>query len=52
MYNQPKTIALQNETNNWLAGISLNTAEENASSNIDFLKEILRFHEYRYYVNY
>ena len=50
MYNEASTKALQAQTIEWLS--SLNAADFNQSitANIEELRSVLRFHEYRYYV--
>jgi DNA ligase (NAD+) len=47
MYNLAQTQALQQQTIQWLKGVN-NTAYN--LSAIETLRTILRFHEYRYYV--
>jgi len=44
MYNNNETNTFINLTNDWLGNISIN------ENNIEKLRDILRFHEYRYYV--
>ena len=50
MYKQQQTTVLKQQTEDWLLLTNSNKLVENALSNIDNLREILRFHEYRYYV--
>lgn len=45
MYNKEQTKILQAKTTEWLASMNLPNTE-----NAETLKDILRFHEYRYYV--
>jgi DNA ligase (NAD+) len=50
MYQQETTTLLQQKTNTWLSSLeALNTANT-STINIEELRDILRFHEYRYYV--
>jgi DNA ligase (NAD+) len=46
MYNQQQTIELQKNTEAWLS----DNSSEATAGNIESLRNILRFHEYRYYV--
>ncbi|MBS1591587.1 MAG: NAD-dependent DNA ligase LigA [Bacteroidetes bacterium] len=41
---------LANQTLHWLQQLNTNTAEQKATENINELKNVLRFNEYRYYV--
>lgn len=45
MYNSDQTIALQKQTTAFLKSVKNITAKQ-----VDALKDVLRFHEYRYYV--
>ncbi len=47
MYNQEQTIRLQKITADWISTLK---STGNTANNIDELKDLLRFHEYRYYV--
>ncbi|MBK7884662.1 MAG: NAD-dependent DNA ligase LigA [Chitinophagaceae bacterium] len=48
MYNQQQTKELQKSTANLLQAIS--SSQQQPANQIDLLREALRFHEYRYYV--
>ena len=48
MYNKEEVIALQKETNEWL---DKNTANALDKNNIEHFRNLLRFHEHRYYVD-
>lgn len=50
MYNPQQTIELQQLTKEWLAAIDSEQIKKQAKNNINELRNILRFHEYRYYV--
>ena len=50
MYQQETTTLLQQKTNTWLASLEALNAAETSTINIEELRDILRFHEYRYYV--
>jgi DNA ligase (NAD+) len=51
MHNEASvTQYLQSKTNEWLSTINSINFNEIAASNIESLKEVLRFHENRYYV--
>ena len=50
MYNQQQTNELQQLTKEWLSSELRITLNETAADNIEELRNILRFHEYRYYV--
>ena len=50
MYKQQQTTELKQQTEEWLLLSKSGKSGENVLSNIDNLREILRFHEYRYYV--
>jgi DNA ligase (NAD+) len=47
MYNKEEVIALQKETNEWLDKKTTNALDKN---NIEHFRNLLRFHEHRYYV--
>ena len=48
MYNKEEVIALQKETNEWLDKNTTNALDKN---NIEHFRNLLRFHEHRYYVD-
>jgi len=50
MYNNEQTIALQDTTTAWLATANSTNTAGVTKDNIEELRNILRFHEYRYYV--
>jgi DNA ligase (NAD+) len=50
MYNQQQTNELQRLTKQWLTSIDKNDTKEPAIDKTEDLRNILRFHEYRYYV--
>jgi DNA ligase (NAD+) len=50
MYNQAQTIHLQQLTNQWLATAESNNAGALSNEDAETLRDILRFHEYRYYI--
>ncbi len=50
MYNQHQTKELQHKTTEWLSSLKLANAEDIIKDNIEDLRDILRFHEYRYYI--
>ena len=50
MYNQSESKILQQQTQQWLAFIDSKTINEKIAAGIDNLRNVLRFHEYRYYV--
>ncbi len=50
MYNPQQIKELQQLTTDWLALVKKGTAPEKAISNIEDIRDILRFHEYRYCV--
>lgn len=50
MYNQEQTQILQQITAAWLSSINSSTGGLVFANNIEALRNILRFHEYRYYV--
>lgn len=50
MYNKEQSKDLQNTTEEWLVSLKSANINEFAKHNIKSLREILRFHEYRYYI--
>ena len=50
MYNQAQTNDLQQLTTEWLVSINTSNIHQYAKHNIESLRGVLRFHEYRYYV--
>lgn len=50
MYNQQQTNALQQLTYEWLDALDKDDARETALHKTEELRNLLRFHEYRYYV--
>lgn len=50
MYNSTQTTALQNSTGIWLANAKAQNITDLIKRDIEGLRNILRFHEYRYYV--
>jgi DNA ligase (NAD+) len=50
MYNQQQTNALQQLSNEWLETLDKNDAKKIPSDKMEELRSLLRFHEYRYYV--
>ncbi len=50
MYDKEQTKILQHQTTEWLASINAINSKEIIAGNIESLRDILRFHEYRYYV--
>lgn len=50
MYNSEQIITLQQLTKEWLSNITSDKIRQQAKTNIDELRGILRFHENRYYV--
>ncbi|MFN8250939.1 MAG: NAD-dependent DNA ligase LigA [Ferruginibacter sp.] len=50
MYNQEQTKQLQASTQEWLASINAANFQDIIKNNLGDLKTVLRFHEYRYYV--
>ena len=50
MYNNEQTKILQAQTTEWLASINSNNIIEILAENIETLRDMLRFHEYRYYI--
>ncbi|MFM2326660.1 MAG: NAD-dependent ligase LigA [Bacteroidota bacterium] len=50
MYNTEQTKRLQQETEEWLSSINAVNFKETIKNNVEQLRDVLRFHEYRYYV--
>ena len=50
MYNNEQTIALQKKTTEWLASVNAANISDIVKNNTEDLRNCLRFHEYRYYV--
>jgi DNA ligase (NAD+) len=50
MYNSDQTKALQEKTSEWLITVNAANISEIEKDNIEDLRNCLRFHEYRYYV--
>ena len=50
MYQSDETKELQQQTTDWLASIASGKDNPTLPGDIESLREILRFHEYRYYV--
>jgi DNA ligase (NAD+) len=50
MYNTEQTKQLQQETEEWLSSINAVNFKEIIKNNVEQLRDVLRFHEYRYYV--
>lgn len=50
MYNSTQTTAIQNSTKTWLVNVKAKNISDFISKDIEGLRNILRFHEYRYYV--
>ena len=50
MYNSEQTKALQQHTSEWLSAEKEDNIDEKVNNNVEALRNILRFHEYRYYV--
>jgi DNA ligase (NAD+) len=50
MYNTAQTKQLQQETQEWLSSINAVNFKEITKNNVEQLRAVLRFHEYRYYV--
>ena len=50
MYNNDQTITLQNKTTGWLATVNATNISDIVKNNTEDIRNILRFHEYRYYV--
>jgi len=50
MYSKQQTKELQQLTTEWLTAVSSGAINQKAFSNIEDIRDVLRFHEYRYYV--
>ncbi len=50
MYNSEQTIALQQQTSEWLSNVKNDDISDIVKNNTEDLRNCLRFHEYRYYV--
>lgn len=50
MYQKQQTIIFQQKTSEWLVSVKAVNIAEIVNNNIEDLRDILRFHEYRYYV--
>jgi DNA ligase (NAD+) len=50
MYNPTQTKDLQAKTSEWFSSTNATNIDEIVKSNVEDLRNILRFHEYRYYV--
>jgi DNA ligase (NAD+) len=50
MYNQDEIRNLQIQTKEWLVSINADNISDITTSNINSLRDVLRFHEYQYYV--
>lgn len=50
MYNAEQIKQFQNATEGWFVNIKAINAKDILRNNIDGLRDVLRFHEYRYYV--
>lgn len=50
MYNPKQTIELQKKTEEWFSTINVVNIDDTVKNNIGNLRDCLRFHEYRYYV--
>ncbi len=50
MYNAEQIKQFQNATEGWFVNINAINAKDILKNNIDGLRDVLRFHEYRYYV--
>lgn len=50
MYNSEQTKALQKKTTEWLASVNATNISGIVENNPEDLRSVLRFHEYRYYV--
>ncbi len=50
MYIAEKIKKLQEQSKQWLADIDFQNLDKKTDSDIEHLREVLRFHEYRYYV--
>ena len=50
MYDKEQTKSLHQKTEEWLLSINSIIIKETVANNIEDLRDVLRFHEYRYYV--
>jgi len=50
MYSKEQTQQLQHNTNEWLSSINASNIHNITYNNIEQLRSVLRFHEYRYYI--
>jgi DNA ligase (NAD+) len=50
MYNNEQTKALQQDTSGWLSAVKNDDISEKVKNHTEDLRNCLRFHEYRYYV--
>jgi DNA ligase (NAD+) len=50
MYNKETMEQWNNSTQQWLAGLNTESIVSEALTNIELLRNVLRYHEYRYYV--
>ena len=50
MYNQSQSQLLQEQTRQWIAQKEHKNIEHKIEEDIEGLRNVLRFHEYRYYV--
>ena len=50
MYNSEQTLAFQKKTSEWLVTVHTANISHTVKDNIEDLRNCLRFHEYRYYV--
>ncbi|MCW3089120.1 MAG: ligA [Ferruginibacter sp.] len=50
MYQQQQTKAFQQRTSEWLSSAKASDIAELVAANTEDLRDVLRFHEYRYYV--
>ena len=50
MYNSEQTLAFQKKTSEWLVTVHAANISHTVKDNIEDLRNCLRFHEYRYYV--
>jgi DNA ligase (NAD+) len=50
MYNNEQTLALQKTTGEWLSAAKTENVSDTVKNKIEDLRNCLRFHEYRYYV--
>ena len=50
MYNNEQTRALQQHTAEWLSAVKSDNISDKVKNKTEDLRNSLRFHEYRYYV--